>query len=334
MQKQSSTLTVHPAHAQDYIIRGTILGLVAAIGYTAANVFLRFSTDVDPYWVSWVKAIPTVVIFGPMLFLRAMRSQALVPPVRPLVMLIAAAILGQVGGNVVFQWSLGTIGLALTVPICLGAMIMTGALSGWLCLKEQVTWWTIASIVLLISAVSVLSLGAPSAQASLADAAAHDPRMVALGVVAAFFSGISYALLGVAIRNAAQHGCPAVTNVVIVGLAGVVVLLPICLTRSPLSQFFAQSGGSLGWMIAAGLANALAFIALTKSLQLIGVIYVNALNATQAAMAAVAGVAIFQEPPSAALLWGVLLTAIGLGLMRRDHPEDIAAKVPDNQVSS
>ena len=64
MQKQTTSLTIHPTPAQDYIIRGTILGLIAAIGYTAANVFLRFSTDVDPYWVSWVKAIPTVVIFG------------------------------------------------------------------------------------------------------------------------------------------------------------------------------------------------------------------------------------------------------------------------------
>ena len=145
--------------------------------------------------------------------------------------------------------------------------------------------------------------------------------MVALGVVAAFFSGVSYALLGVAIRNAAQQGCPAVTSVVIVGLAGVLVLLPICLTRSPLSQFFVVSGGSLGWMIAAGMANALAFISLTMSLQLIGVIYVNALNATQAAMAAVAGIAIFQEPPSAALLLGVILTALGLSVMRREEPD-------------
>ncbi len=65
------------------------------------------------------------------------------------------------------------------------------------------------------------------------------------------------------------------------------------------------------------MANAVAFVALTKSLELVGVVYVNALNATQAAMAAVAGVLYFKEPLSAALGLGVVLTAGGLLLMKR-----------------
>ena len=317
MQKHLTKPRDHASSEASRILRGTILGLVAAVGYTAANVFLRNSIHVDPYWVSWVKAIPTVLLFGPWLLVLAERRERLLPAARPFVLLVLAAILGQVGGNVVFQWSLGVIGLALTVPICLGAMIITGAVSGWLWLSEILTVRTITSIVLLITAVTVLSLGAPQAQASLAEAATHNTQKVALGVVAAFISGVSYALLGVAIRSAAQQGCPAVTSVLVVGVAGVVALLPICLVRSSFAEFLATDEFSLGWMIAAGLANAGAFIALTKSLQMIGVIYVNALNATQAAMAAVAGIVIFHEPPSTALLLGVVLTALGLIYMRR-----------------
>ena len=62
-------------------------------------------------------------------------------------------------------------------------------------------------------------------------------------------------------------------------------------------------------MILAGLFNAVAFLALTKSLQLVPVVYFNALNATQAAMGALAGIMLFAEP-STWLLWlGVAMTA-------------------------
>ena len=70
-------------------------------------------------------------------------------------------------------------------------------------------------------------------------------------------------------------------------------------------------------MILAGLANALAFFALAKSLQLIEVVHVNALNASQVAMAAVAGVVLFNESLTTPLVVGVLLTGFGLLLMRR-----------------
>ena len=87
--------------------------------------------------------------------------------------------------------------------------------------------------------------------------------------------------------------------------------------RIGFEQMCATDGAQLTWMIAAGIANAIAFVALTKSLELVGVIHVNALNATQAAMAAVAGILIFKETPSAALGVGVVLTALGLLLMKR-----------------
>ena len=339
MQKHLPSLTQQPSKKDtvpkdgvvfsDLIIRGTIFGLIAAIGYTAANVFLRYSVEVDPYWVSCVKAVPTMLLFSPWLLVRASRSQRLLPPMRAFLILMAAAVLGQVGGNVVFQWALGVIGIALTVPLCLGAMIITGAIVGWTVLKEQVTTRTLASIVLLIVAVSILSWGAPAAHASFEKVTSHVPWQVALGVIAACVSGVSYALLGVAIRNAAQQQCPATTTLVTVSIVGVFVLFPLCAMRMGIEQMWATDTADLKWMIYAGLANAIAFVALTRSLELVGVIYVNALNATQAAMAAVAGILLFSEPLSPALasspagrkpspeFEGVVLTALGLLLMKR-----------------
>jgi drug/metabolite transporter (DMT)-like permease len=72
-------------------------------------------------------------------------------------------------------------------------------------------------------------------------------------------------------------------------------------------------------MLAAGVCNTVGFTALTKSLQLTNVVYVNALNATQATLAALAGVLLFQEALSPWLAAGVLLTIAGLGSMAIAH---------------
>jgi drug/metabolite transporter (DMT)-like permease len=73
-------------------------------------------------------------------------------------------------------------------------------------------------------------------------------------------------------------------------------------------------------MLLAGLCNTLAFLALTTSLSLTSVVYVNALNATQAALAALAGVVIFQEALSPWLVQGVVLTILGLVILTRARP--------------
>jgi len=88
-------------------------------------------------------------------------------------------------------------------------------------------------------------------------------------------------------------------------------------------------------MLAAGIFNALAFIALTKALQLANLVYVNALNATQATMAAIAGVLIFHEAPSPELAFGVLLTILGLLMMKqrpRAEPRPAAGEAASRQA--
>ena len=302
-------------HVADHILLGSIFGLLSAVGYTAANVCLRAATDSDPIWVSAVKAVPTVAIFAPYLAYRAAKALPIGPSPKAFWLLVAAGLLGQMGGNVAFQWSLGVIGLALAVPLCLGMMIVFGAWMGWSFLGERVTWRTIASMIVLFIAVMIVCLGAPTAQASVDRAALADPLLALAGVAAACASGFAYAALGVAIRNAARHGAPTTSSLVTVGVVGMVSLLPMSWARIGWAGMVGTSAHDWFYMLGAGVANAIAFFLLVKSLQMTSIAHVNALNATQAAMAAIAGVLIFGEPLSAALGLGIFLTAIGLLLM-------------------
>ena len=103
---------------------GFIFACLAGLGYSTANIFLRMVSDQDPAWVSCVKAIPTLVFVIPWLLLRYQKGHR-TPPSRRLVLLMTAvSIVGHLAGNVVFQWSLGIIGLALAVPVTTGSMIL------------------------------------------------------------------------------------------------------------------------------------------------------------------------------------------------------------------
>jgi drug/metabolite transporter (DMT)-like permease len=302
----------------DPLVFGTVCGLVSAFVYTCANAFLRAVNDCDPVWVSAVKAIPTVVAMAPLMGLMARRGQRVFPSPRTLAAIAGGGLIGQLGGNVSFQWALGEIGVALAVPLCLGGMILTAAVFGRIFLGEPVTPRAAWALAVLLAAICILSLGAEEARHSVTRAGAT-PWRQALGVGAGCLSGMCYATLNVILRYCITRGAPLPTTLGTVAVMGVLSLTSLAWLRIGTAGMLATEPIDLLLMLAAGICNTVAFVALTKSLQLTSVVYVNALNATQATLAALAGVLIFQEALSPWLATGVALTIAGLLLLRRAH---------------
>lgn len=306
----------HSPKLLDPFTLGTICGLGSAVIYTAANSFLRAASDGDPVWVSAVKAVPTVLFMTPWLVSLWRRGIPLFPSWKIVLMTIIAGLGGQLVGNVTFQWGLGQVGLALTASLNLGGMIVAAAILGRVFLHEPVTPRAAVSLGLLLAAIAVLSLGASDAHRSVSEITPTTAQ-VALGVGAGCLSGLAYAILNVVIRYGVVRGMPLPTTLFVVSAAGMVSLGTLSWLRIGTAGMGATQPQDLGMMLAAGVCNALAFLALTKSLQLTSVVYVNALNAAQASLAALAGILIFQEAPSPWLLAGVALTIVGLLLLTR-----------------
>jgi drug/metabolite transporter (DMT)-like permease len=306
------------------VLWGTVFGLASAVGYTAANSCLRAVAHCDPIWVSAVKSFPTVVLVSPWLIVHYSRGEKILPPAKVLGTLALAALLGQLVGNVLFQWSLGVVGIALAVPLTLGTIILIGALLGRAFLNEPLTARTVISMVTLIAAISILSLGAGEAHRSVVgDDKSVDQSMnwfvLAAGVGAATVSGGAYAVLGVVIRYGVTGRASLATTMVTVGLIGILSLGALTPARIGLEGIWNTEHADLAVMLLAGVLNAFAFLTLTKALQLTTVVYVNAMNATQATMAALAGVVFFHEALSGELALGVLLTIVGLAAMKQDQ---------------
>lgn len=272
----------------------------------------------DPVWVSCVKAVPTTILFGPYLLWQWYQGTPPCNSARAFIGLAIAGLCGQAVGNVSFQHSLGVIGVALTVPLCLGTLLFGTALLARLWLNEPVTMRSAVAMAVLLGAVVVLSFGAGDAHrvVQAQQHTQHDGFEVAVAVAAACLSGFTYAFLGAVIRRSVTGHATLAATLVVVSIVGLASLGPMSWYRLGVADMVDTPWIELRPMLMAGVFNAIAFFALSKSLQMLPVLQYNLLNASQTALAAVAGVMFFGEPITAALQGGVILTIAGLVLMQ------------------
>jgi drug/metabolite transporter (DMT)-like permease len=242
------------------------------------------------------------------------------PSARSVLAIVSAALFVQVGGNLMWQWSLGVIGLALTVPVSFGTLITASALLGRVFLGEAITGRSLLSMSLLISSIAVLSFGAEETSSYLpASQASGGGQLVVLGLAAACIAGVAFALVAVVLRTAVRRISVAMTLFLISG-TGVVALGLASWQRLGFEGLRNTEGISLLYMCMAGSFNAIGFFALGKSLQVISVVHANVLNASQAAIAVVTGILLFQEPATWPLMAGVVLSVAGLAVVKSDEP--------------
>jgi drug/metabolite transporter (DMT)-like permease len=112
---------------------------------------------------------------------------------------------------------------------------------------------------------------------------------------------------------------PVSTSLVAVTSIGVVALGALSYGRIGVEGMLSTPSQDFAVMLLAGVCNAAAFWSLTTALRLVTLAYTNALNASQAAMAAVAGVIFFSEALTLAMGSGIVLTVLGLLLMKNER---------------
>jgi len=312
---------------------GTACCAAAAVFYTGSSICMRqvSALGCDPSWGVCVKELITVLVVGPFLIYRAVRGLEVFPSGKILFILILAGLADQLLGNLGWQWSVGIVGLAVTVPAAFGVMIACSAVFGRYLLGERVTPRSMWAIGLLLVSLVLLSLGAESAgemmaklsHASIADLGqASNTLLVVEAVLVAGLAGAAYSLLSIAIRHTMNATTQQSTLMFIITGIGVITLGPISIHRQGLDGLLATPREQIAWMVAAGFFNLLGFMGITKGLQLTTVVHANVLNASQVAMAAVAGILIFQESPNLWLLLGVALTLLGIFLIDRPVAEE------------
>ncbi|MCE9608182.1 MAG: DMT family transporter [Planctomycetia bacterium] len=309
----------HARHTRDVLL-GTILALVSAVLYTVTNMCLKAASEsnLDPYWIACLKAVPTLVLAGVIVGWDRTRGRPMALSAKSWFWLTLTGLLAHIGGNVAFQWGLGIVGLAAAVPLTFSMILVGGALLGRFWLGEGITPRSVVAIATLCVSIVLLGMHAEAARARQPDeTVAYTPFWVGVAIGVVCFSGIAYAVLGVAIRRMVTGGAASAPVLLVISIAGVTSLGWFSVARLGIDGILATSSHDFQVMLWAGIFNAVAFFLLTKAFHLIPVAYVNVVNASQTALAALAGVFYFHEPSTSALIAGVGLMVAGLFMMDR-----------------
>ena len=324
-------LALRPARFSPVAV-GTICCAVAAMSYTASNICLRQLAQLkaDYGWVTCNKELVTVLCLGPWLAVEWLRGRKVVHSWRAVGAIVLVGLAVQLFGNQLSQWAMGVVGLAVNIPVILGASLVGSAVLGRLVLGERVTPRSAVALGLLLIAGIVLGVGAEQAaektSADAAASAAHAanaprptptrPLTICMAVLAGVSAGTVYALLSITIRRTVTGATRGTLLMFLVTLMGVVSLGPLSWQRLGGAALWATPREQILWMAAAGLANFVGFVAITQGLARTTVIHANVLNASQVAMAALAGIFLFAEPLTPWLTLGVVLTICGIILVK------------------
>ena len=180
---------------QSISMAGVAFAALAAIGYTSANAFKRcLAVTTPPELVVTVKALFTAIVFVPLLVMLYRNEQKkngqadnvanganesptksrVIPPVSIIALLVLAAFVVQFGGNLAFQISLAYIGMAVSVPLLMSVMVISGALLGKLFLREAITLQMSVAIALFVASIFLLSAGVEAQPHATAAAPANE----------------------------------------------------------------------------------------------------------------------------------------------------------------
>lgn len=260
-----------------------------------------------------------MVAIGPWVIYRSWVGRSVLPRGRTLVLLLLGSAFAQFGGNLGFQYALGTVGLAVTISAAFGTMLVSSAILGRLVLVERLSRQSILAVTLSVGAVCLLGLGSATGSKPAVDASLAKWQIV-LGLATACVSGVAYATMALVIRSVVSKSTSTVVVVFISTTLGAVFLGALSLARLGPEGILATNSGDLGIMLTAGGFNLVAFLALVKGLQLTTLLHANVVNASQVALCATAGIALFGESARLAVVGGVVLTIVAVVLV--DRPDD------------
>ncbi len=304
-------------------IWGVVFCVCAALFYTVANICMRkvAALGAEPLWAVGNKEFVTVLAAAPWMLMRAARGMKVWPAPKEFLYIVLVGLAIQVIGNIGVQWSLGVVGLAVTIPASIGSSLIFGATFGVVLLKEKVSARSLFAIGLLIGSLAILGIGAKTASLNETSAAAPAVAPMASVALLAFFcsvtAGMTYALLSIVIRRSMTGTTPQSALVFLITFCGAASLWPISFYQHGLSVITSTTSQQYFWIYSAGIFNLLGFLSITKGLGLTTVVHGNSLNSSQVALAAIAGVVFFNEPLTAWLVAGAALTALGIMLIDR-----------------
>lgn len=293
-------------------LAGLAWGLAAAVAYAATNLTLRaVALDADALVGALFRAVPMCLLSWAVLAVGRDLGTVARLDRGALLALATIGVVLHVTGNGSFQAALAMVGVSVTVPVAMSALLWGGAGAGRLLLGERVSFRSAIGLLLLMAALPLLTSGGGGGVGP-----------VWLGALAAIVAGVSYGSGNALMRHTiVGHGLSQWTALAPMTSVAVVGLAALALLWSGPDAFAGLDGVTASWLALAGCLNAAAYMSLSRSLTLLPVARANALSTLQSALSALGGVLIFAEPFTGLVAAGLALSLGGAILSQQGRPK-------------
>ena len=293
---------------------GEAWAVITALSYTTVNVLLRAAAvEIDPWLGSMLRQVPVALLaWGALLWV----DRSAIQPSSPrflgwgvLGALVMSGFISFVLGNVLFFGALATGGLGVAAAGAQGAVVVAGALGGYL-LHERPSRRAWAGITMVVVGLYFIATaqGAPGGA-------------WLLGLLFAVGAGASYAVSNLVTRTVQRRRAALWVTLAANCLGGLGVLLVIQLVRGGGNPVAGADAAQLGIVLLAGCVNALALIGIAQSLRHISVAASSSIQTATVIFSFLAAILVFGEYATWPMVVGVTAVAGGIlvaNLRRRE----------------
>lgn len=314
--------------------QGFFCCLASSLFYSFSLFLLRLMTNyrsVQPDWTLCVKESVTVFFVGLYILVSVCRGRYRFPPLSSILWILFAGFCCEAIGARAHLTSYAVIGLVLAGPLIQAFQLITAAALGAIFLKETLNAVKVATIVILIGAVTLLSLSplmTPETASDVESAAAFvvpSGKALIVGVLLTLATGWGYAtqiavVRGVMVRgrervdSAGRSVAPVPISLVMLLITGVGMISfgLFLIAERGIEGFYRVPGECWPIALGAGLLNLVGFYFQNKGIELIPASKVSLICVSQIFLLTVLGITFFGEPANPAVWTGLLLTVLGV----------------------
>lgn len=307
--------------------RGERWALLAAASYTVVNITLRAAApEIDPVLGAFLRQVPVAAIA----WLVVLRSGA--PEFRPgqpaflgrylIWVLLASGAVSLVVGNIAYQLALVTAGLGVTVSGIQAGSVLGGLVLSSVSLREPPTREQTIGALVIVAGLAAIGVAQTSGLAEL----------WWLGLLFAVTAGTCYAAANALTRIVQKRRPLLFVTLAGSSVGGLVPLGAIIVGReivAPGVVFGGLEPQTVGVVLAAGLANALALASLALAVRYTTVASTNVVSAAAIVFSFLGSVVIFGEVGTLPMVFGVGLVIAGLLVAQLRRPGDRAAETAE-----
>ncbi|MDO4568941.1 MAG: DMT family transporter [Planctomycetia bacterium] len=285
--------------------------LVAAFFYALSSVCMRAAVVEEGAELPFlaIREGLTCLVALPIYLWQLQRGTTPHPGAKILVAFLAAALAVQLFGNIAQMISFRFIGMGVSVAASWAGTLVFAPMIGWFLLSEP--FQKKARIATLITLCAVFFLGA-GANLQTESALGWHNALALVFVILSVLAGGVFSLSNGLVQKLTSLGNSPFLAVVALPGAGLISL-------TLLEQFL---HGGAGWSLltqwtlflalSAGVANFIAFFALTLGLHYLGIVRVSLINLLQLIFVPLMGYFLFAEPINACIASGIFLTLCGV----------------------